>query len=189
MGWFNKKGGSREENASSVPELPKIPELPRLNFSQDFSSANLPHLPSFPDNSIGKKFSQNAIKGAISGEREEKIREELADEFSEEGMMSEPPRMGLIKRNVMSQEDYRPMEKSIQRMEKVEPVFIRIDKFEESLKILDEARKKIQEMEEMLRNIKKLKEDEDKELKDWEMEVRKIKGEFEKIDRDLFSKI
>ena len=188
MGWFNKKESGREENASSMPELPKIPELPRLNFSQDISSVNLPHLPSFPNGSIGRKFSQNTIKDAVSGEREDRIREDLANDFSDE-MMPEPPQFGLMKRSAMPQEDYQPRERPIQKIGKVEPVFIRIDKFEESLGMLDEARKKIHEMEEMLRNIKKLKEEEDKELREWENEIHKIKGEFEKIDRDLFSKI
>ncbi len=180
--------GSHEEKTSSMPELPKIPELPKFNFSSELPSANLPHLPSFPNSSIGRKFSQNAIKGAISGEREEMIREDLANDFTDE-MMPEPPQIGLIKRNAIPQEEYRPMERTFQKTGKVEPVFIRIDKFEESLSILDKAREKIQEMEKMLKGIKKIKDDEDKELREWEMEIHKIKNEFEKIDRDLFSKI
>ena len=44
-------------------------------------------------------------------------------------------------------------------------------------------------MEEMLMNIKKIKDDEDRELKWWDAEIQKIKQEFEKIDANLFSKI
>ena len=41
----------------------------------------------------------------------------------------------------------------------------------------------------MLRNIRKIKEEEERELKEWESEVQKIKGEFEKINSELFSRI
>ena len=44
-----------------------------------------------------------------------------------------------------------------------------------------------QEALEMLRSIKKIKEDEDRELKQWEAEIQAIKGEFEKINQNLFS--
>jgi len=44
-------------------------------------------------------------------------------------------------------------------------------------------------MEEMLRHIKKIKEEEENELKDWEAEIQKIKSDFEKMDNELFSRI
>jgi hypothetical protein len=55
--------------------------------------------------------------------------------------------------------------------------------------MFEETKKKISEMEEMFRSVKKIKEEEGRELSQWEMEIQKIKGEFEKINRNLFSKV
>ena len=70
-----------------------------------------------------------------------------------------------------------------------EPIFIRLDKFEESLRILKETKEKVAEIEKMLEDIKKIREEESKELEFWEKEMQAIKSRFEKIDNDLFSKI
>jgi len=41
----------------------------------------------------------------------------------------------------------------------------------------------------MLRNIKHIKENEEKELKSWEEEIDTIKQQIEKVDKNIFSKI
>jgi len=44
-------------------------------------------------------------------------------------------------------------------------------------------------MDKLLKNIKKIKEEEELELDFWENEIQKLKGQIEKVDRDIFSKI
>jgi hypothetical protein len=70
-----------------------------------------------------------------------------------------------------------------------EPVFIRIDRFEEGLRIFGETKKKIAHIEKILGEAKRVREKEGRELQDWENEMRAIKNQIEKIDRDIFSKI
>ena len=70
-----------------------------------------------------------------------------------------------------------------------EPVFIRIDKFEESLKIFEATKKQLIEIEKLLAHTKNIKDQEEKELQDWENDLRNIKARIEKIDKDLFSKL
>ncbi len=70
-----------------------------------------------------------------------------------------------------------------------EPVFIRIDKFEEALKTFDKTKKEIAEIEKVLHDIAQVREDEDKELEHWQSNVVKIKDQIEKVDRDIFSRI
>ena len=90
----------------------------------------------------------------------------------------------------MPEENYKKeFSNSFRKSGKPEPVFIRIDKFEESLDMFENAKKKLAEMEDMLKGVKKTKEEEDKEIRGWEMEIQKIKSEFEKIDSNLFSRI
>ena len=65
MGWFSKN----EKSEDKVPELPELPKLPALPEREE--SEPLHQLPSFPDSSLGSKFSQNAIKDAVAGRKED----------------------------------------------------------------------------------------------------------------------
>ena len=132
---------------------------------------------------MGIKFSQNIIKEAITGK---KIGDEGFDENDfahedDEQMIQKPSTNPL---GIDFDEDE---EEEITA--KDEPVFIRIDRFEESLKTIEKAKKQISNIEEVLRDIKKIKEEEEKELQQWEKEILSVKNQIEKIDRDVFSKI
>ncbi len=195
MGWFNKK---EEKEVHSLPELPRLPELPKLeeNSLNDFK---IHQLPSFPTNSLGEKFSQNTIKEAVAGKKEgEEVFD--TDELEEDDiqMMQRPlkkipvPEFSHLekikgipfeKRSNETSKDFTTSTK------KAEPVFIRIDKFEESLKIFNKTKEKISEIENMLRKIKHEKENEERELKSWEEEIEIIKQQIEKVDKNIFSKI
>jgi hypothetical protein len=177
MGWFNKD--KKKEDVHSLPELPKLPEFPRRDIHQ---------LPSFPSNSLGEKFSQNSIKEAVMGRKEVEGGE--ADEFSDEGMMPEPPMPPLIK-GFPEEEDEIPGEfrEAARRVKEAEPLFIRIDKFEESMKTFENIKEKINSMEKMLRETRRLKEEEEKELQEWENKIKTAKSQIERIDKDIFSKL
>jgi len=178
MGLFSKN--KKEEQKFSLSELPKMPSLPRMDHYD--SDESIPQLPSLPSSSFGEKFSQNAIKDAVSGSSWGKggDEEEEADESEyETRMMHEPPRKSLV------QEDHK------RKMDgkRNEPVFVRIDKFEESMDVFEKAEKKISEMEEVFRDIRKLKEEEERELDSWETKIQSVKKQIEKIDSEIFSKI
>ncbi|MCK5043383.1 hypothetical protein KAR52_00045 [Candidatus Pacearchaeota archaeon] len=195
MGWFKKKektGGRKE--ISQLHELPKLPELPELPepFEKNKSSKSIHQLPSFPNDSLGEKFSQNTIKEAITGKKEgERVFE--ADDFEsdedyEERMMPKPvktPRTKEFSSSKIPQE----FKAAARKVKEAEPIFIRIDKFEESLQIFEQTKKQISEIEKMLSNIKKVKEKEEEELEFWEGEIKTAKEQIEKVDEDLFSKI
>lgn len=70
-----------------------------------------------------------------------------------------------------------------------EPVFIRIDKFEASLKAIDKTKRDILEMEKMIKDISKLKEEEEKQINAWQKDVLKIKDQIARVDEDIFSKL
>ncbi|MBD3247371.1 hypothetical protein GF378_02005, partial [Candidatus Pacearchaeota archaeon] len=67
FGKKHKKRGDDDMTSDDIPELPKLPELPRLDSTK---KSKLPQLPSYPKNIVGNKFSQDAIKEAVSGEKE-----------------------------------------------------------------------------------------------------------------------
>ncbi len=197
MGLFKKKNKKdKKEDIPSLPELPKLPEFPRL---EDEETPNLKRsihqLPGFPSNSLGKKFSQDSIKDAVAGEKRG-IGGLDVDEFETEDeirMMQEPLKRPLTKElpfEDMEEDEFLERPKISERITReAEPVFIRIDKFEEGLRIFRETKKKIHDIERTLEETKRIKEKEERELREWGNEIRTIKNQIEKIDRDIFSKI
>ena len=196
MGLFKKKEKKVErKEVPSLPELPRLPDFPRLEDQDPDLRKPLPQLPSFPSSSLGKKFSQESIKDAVTGK--EGVGGSGTHEFEAMGRMKEPLKRSVRELPYENMEEYdededeESMEMSEARMMRgeAEPVFIRIDKFEEGLRIFEEIKRKITEIEKILGETKKIKEKEERELQDWENELRTIKNQIEKIDRDIFSKI
>jgi len=188
MGLFKKK--EKKQISEDFPSLPELPEIPRIREGMEYDKT-IPQLPTFPNNSFGKKFSQTSIKEAVRGGREG--RGVKVNEFEPEMEMKKIP---APKKRRIKQARY-PEEKSFKSREisserfvrKEEPIFVRIDKFEEGLKTFEKIRNQISEIEEMLRETKKVKQEEEKELQTWENEIQLIKSQIEKIDKDIFSKI
>jgi hypothetical protein len=194
----------KEEKKEEIPSLPRLPNLPHLKESEEekfstFDREEIPkmfpdeesshRLPSFPSNKNTDKFSQNTIKSAIEGEREKFLQESIMDpnekDFSNRSKDEEVPEIieEINKQNITKRE-----EKMDQRKEKG-PVFVRIDKFEDSLKYLESSKEKISEIEKMLVGIKELKQKETQEIENWENELKELKSKIEKIEKDLSSKL
>ncbi|HUW43930.1 MAG TPA: hypothetical protein VMV95_03155 [Bacillota bacterium] len=184
MGLFNKKKEVKKE-VFSLAALPKLPEFPRL----DDESTQIHKLPSFPSNSLGTRFSNNTIKEAVTGGKEDEL---PADDFFDEDdmrMMQEPARKPLIRE--IKEDTSERLKRTGFKNEKsfTEPIFIRIDRFEEALRIFNETKKKLLNIERILEEVKRIKEKEENELKTWENEIRSMKEQIEKVDKDIFSKI
>ncbi len=191
MGLFKKK--VKKEEAPKLPEIPRLPELPESPMAKE----ELPQLPSFPNDSLGDKFSQNIIKEAVTGKKEEK---EAGDEFARKEEMQKMPKPPMKKQKKEFHPEYaargitemgkkEAQPKFEKEMKKTEPIFIRIDKFEEGSHIFEDVKKQVSKIEQMFTSIKNVKEKEEKELGMWEEEIRQIKEKIEKIDSDIFSKI
>jgi hypothetical protein len=205
MGLFNKKKKEEIPVTSSLPELPPLPKLPDLPLGSSTNLQFKPNiLPRFPSSSLGNKFSQDTIKDAVSGEKED----EETDESEEIQMMPKlpsipmskemPPEMDessegmkvstTIKPSIMTKPSR--TEYSMQRpQEKSEPIFVRIDKFEENMDLFNKIKKQLLGVEKILEDIKRTKEEEDKELELWQQRLQTMKSQIDKIDKDIFSKI
>jgi hypothetical protein len=186
MGLFGNKEKKSEAEIPALPRLPRLPDFPM----EPMEDRMIHQLPSFPSNSIGKRFSQDSIKDAVSGEKADFY----ADDFSDGGrrMMREPLRKPLTEEveDEIEEEFPERMEKPRETFrQELEPVFVRIDRFEEGLKLFETIKNQISGIEKVLEETKRLKEKEGAELLSWENELKKMKGEIEKIGRDIFSKI
>lgn len=188
MGWFDKD--KKEEKVPELPELPKLPELP--DFEDDDTPLRQPinQLPSYPSNTLGDKFSQNTIKEAVTGKKE--VMEDNADDQEEHFVMPQPPKKmqsHRIQTKPIAKQVPQEFEQAAQIVKQAEPIFIRIDKFEESLKTFEKAKGQVAEIEGMLKDIKTIKDEEEKELEYWEKQMKKIKEQIERVDQDIFSKV
>jgi len=185
MGLFKKeKVSEKKEELPQLPELPKLPGLTKIE-EKGLYSQSVNQLPRFPNNSLGEKFSQNTIKEAVAGGKEGEGGFD-ANDFEEEEktqMMQKP------QKKQFTQEISPEFQEASKKIKRAEPVFIRLDKFEESLHLFQKAKKQISEIETMLNNIRRLKEQEEKELEFWEKEMQSVKTQIEKVDRDIFSKV
>lgn len=203
MGLFKK---NKKEEVPKLPELPRLPELknssspsfPSLDddSSEDYTFESFHKLPSYPNGHGAEKFSQNTIKDAITGREseypEESImppRTELPEEFlkreEDENLIQSPPET-LEPKRISSPRTTRIEEKE---PEEKGPVFIRIDKFEDSLKFIKSTKEKISEVSNLLSETKKLKQEEAEELENWENSLKELKTKIEKIEKDLTSKL
>ncbi|HPD81809.1 MAG TPA: hypothetical protein PK357_01780 [Candidatus Pacearchaeota archaeon] len=72
---------------------------------------------------------------------------------------------------------------------KVEPVFVRLDKFEEGMNLFDDIKAQIADMEHLIKNTKEIKQKEEEELNSWQNQLQEVKRQIERVDRDIFSKI
>jgi hypothetical protein len=215
MGLFKKKQKEEEKTGiSKIPELPRLPELPVFS---SFNSSQLPELeeppknskqlaqlPSFPTSSFGRKFSQSTIKDAVTGQEEGE--EVNYNEEEEIPMIPTPLKKRVVETYDPEKKEYdfarqsyeQEGEKSYEQKKyfepkaatrEEEPIFIRMDKFEENLKVLEQTKKQIRELENLLKETKELKQKESQELSSWESELQQLKLRIEKVDKDIFSKV
>lgn len=198
MALFKK---TKKEESSYPSVLPKLPELPDIPPGHQPSSPapSMPKskpnaLPRFPSNSFADKFSQNTIKDAVSGEKEDKRANDFEElqkmpkfpELPEEEEVMEPRVPGYSRS--MSAMPSTGISR-VSSSQKDEPVFIRLDKFEESMDTFDKIKKQLAGADKLLNEIKEVKEKENKELEEWQAKMQTMKSQIEKIDKDVFSKV
>ena len=201
MRWFNKKQ-TKERGTHHLPKIPKISELPHLPDDDLTNENRFPVLPDISNNDYAEdKFSQNTIKEAVSGGKEEEEFGDFLDEAEKETPtlptlpkveeIGNNPPVSLQENSSEEDHDYEEqLSAPIKEEKKVkEPIFIRIDKFEESLENFRKIKAQVTRIKKMLDNTKEIKQQEQKELESWEEKLKSVKKSIEKIDREIFSKI
>ena len=184
MAWFNKKEEKMLPDLPVPEGLPKLPEL-----SPDYMQNKPQGLPSVPD-STGN-FNRQAIKNEIHGNNlNTGLQKSQFEPIHHKPMIAEPSGLRKIKpaqaprtREIEGNERIKPITRDI------EPIYVRLDKFEAGLKIFEEIKHKVLEVEELLGRINEVREKEEIELQGWEKEIQLIKSRIEEIDSSIFSKL
>jgi len=194
MAWFRKKEKEiAEEGIQELPELPNpndfslpelpnsneptLPELPEPDFNME--SENMPQLPRLPE-----LRNKNTVQPTV-------IKQEIIRRPHQEMQKSQ---FGVIETR---QKQELPLIREINEIsprldipiKNVEPVYVRLDKFESSLQSIEEIKRKITEVEETLKKTKDIKQKEEQELEAWEREIHLIKSRIDTIDKTIFNKL
>ncbi len=201
MGLFGKS-----KKQKLTPTLPDLPEEPadQLNIVSNKNIPDVPaglpkiethELPSLPGEE--KTKNQQAIKTAVSH-----IPEMQKSKFNlEKPIQAEPiqPLKGYLEKPRAIEMESSEEPKFIKPSEiktpfkpsakKIEPIYIRLDKFETTVETFEEIKNKILEIEELLKKTKEIKQKEEQELIEWEREIQMIKTRIDFIDKNIFNKL
>jgi len=198
MGFFSKD--------KDIPEIPTAPTLPKLPKLQNDEKKELPELPSFPSNFKNENLNQEIVKSAVTNNTSPKgkrgnmniqndihFSEEPEEEFiipprpSEKNNIPEFPSQLSIADLPKKTLEINTIEEKNTR--EIEPIFVRIDKFQLAQKHFEQIKIKIKEIESAIGKIKDIKSKEEVELKGWTEDVERIKSRLSEIDSGLFNQI
>jgi len=201
MGLFSKK-----EKVPEIPVAPSLPDLPKPKEQPE--KKDLPELPSFPANSKNENLNQEMVKSAVTdlpSPEENEVHVEIPEGLhvteeqegesmippkpSVEEAIPQPPTMPSIadtKKRTLELNASTP-NKPITKQ--VEPIFVRIDRFQSAQKNFENIKEKVKEIESVLSKIKGVKSHEETELKGWTEDVEKIKSRLAEVDSDIFDQI
>lgn len=200
MGLFSKKKEEVPSLRTSQP-LPELPSLPPL----EPEKKNLPELPTLPSSPKTESFNQEMVKSAVSdvpsSEEKEVIskppmaiaKKQEEKDFPKLPSAPKPPVLEFPKQTekpvVSTPQSPQPTIPESHPAKTIEPIFVRIDKFQAAQKDFDEIKSKALEIEEVLKKIKEVKAKEDEELKNWTEDIEKLKNQLAEVDNNIFNQL
>lgn len=151
----------------------------------------LPQLPKYGDQDL------SIVKNTLQGPNKIQNPEDYNNYQENQNKYYPPTNQGYeIKekkelRTIEVPEDYEPPLSKIPRkkLNKEGSVFVKIEKFQNSIENFERIKEKLNEIQETIIKIKRVRSKEEEELKQWELEVQAIKARIENIDNILFDKI
>jgi len=191
MGFFTKDKKDASRETAGLNNLPELPKLPEIKANQDTPKKILPSLPELPNAPASSKLQEIPITRSFSlspSSIPEKRTIELPDGYKKsvkpfKSSLLPTPIAPIAPVTSTTLTNYPASNFSR------EPLFIKIDKFQDALKRFQEVKSKVAEIEESLREIRAIKEKEEQELKLWEEEIHSVKEKVDSIDSSLFDKI
>ena len=177
MVWFSKK--------DKTPHLQQTPGSSELSFPKSLDQKQLPNLPQFSSENQNQQ-----IKLALASGKKVVITSESLPELPD-FTVEEPELIPSIleEKKEEREEIKKPDFKMNTPIANNEPIFIRIDKFEEAKKKLEEIKKSVREIESTLKKVREAKQREELEIMGWSQEIGQIKDKISEIDSDVFDKL
>lgn len=195
MPLFKKK---REELPAEDFSLPEPPSMPGDDFSGFEDLPDLPELPPLDDFEAGRikqEFQEPGMQLPVQrrGEKLRPVRIEMEDyEMQALPMASSKMNMqnmqpGTLVPSTFSPSPTQSARRIISPIER--PIFIKIEKFRDSIENLHQIRDKLKNASSLMQKIKEVRQREDYELASWERELGELKAKLDGVDKKLFADI
>lgn len=139
-------------------DSPRLPELPKLEF------------PSY----------EQQVKPLYREERPElsELKQIIRDTREENDIP--------VRKIIPQQGMERPVHTRTFDVKEEKPLFVKIDKYKEAVNDLEHIKNRLREAEHLLDEIDRIRNEENKELESWRVEINKAKEKLLDIDRKLF---
>ncbi len=176
----------KKKKDNKLPDLPPAPNFPSPFAAQHPSqfgneseeTGEIHELPSFPDSPMQRGFSQAAIKEAVTQQ----------ENYEEDRLPALPPREQIEENFEQWESRPRPsFELKHQRAEN-KPIFVKLEKFQLARNSLENISSKLDEIDNMLKEIRQLKLKEDQELASWEADLANVKSRIQNILTEIFER-
>ena len=171
MGLFSSK-----KKEIMKKEIPSVSELPA------FDGSDVPHFPVYEPS-----FSD--IKSEVSGVKDNSFDSSFDSSFEESSEIpirkSKPVKKIQEIEEVRVKDDNHDFEEK-SRVSGGKPLFVKIEKYKDALMCMDVLRKKISDAEEVLKEIDKIRIEEERALESWRKDLSKVKEKLVELDENLF---
>jgi len=179
----------KKDDNKALPDLPPSPTLPKLPIStsnntkaplDDFSS--IPELKKAPVVESEEEKEENYIPKNFK-----------AVEMEEWGPEKEekPVRITKIDKAPSMEEREIPLQRETppSPAERNTDIFVRLDKFRNARRALEEIKIRTEEIDALLKKIRETKLREEQELTGWEKEITSIKSRVQEVSSNIFEKV
>ena len=162
-----------------LPELPGFHEMREIKEALKPKEEAIPPLPALPNAPAYPVQAQQLQRPDIK-------------KTQEIGSASAPLTREIMPMQAISRPSYPEeiSEEQAQRGPKQrEPIFVKIDKFNDALNNFEAIKQKIAEIDSLLKKVKETRTKEQDEIDSWEREVEEIMSKVNNIDQKLFNKL
>ncbi len=198
--FFDKK------NEKGLPDLPAAGGSFRRSYDEDMGDEDSEEhpLPAFPDSPTHNKFSQEAIKDAVSDSPRDYEDYENTEDHNQKDIkvveMEEwSPSMNSgdsvsststsLSSSLGEPPSFKNYPREFSKESKSGDVFVKIDKFHSARKALREIAQNLEDIDDFIKKIRETKLREEQELGSWERDVANIKARIKDVTETIFEKV
>ena len=180
-----------------------LPSYPNSNLGERINQSAIKDAVTYGEPEINQKKSKINYANPQAQTPQQKQLRQQKQQMEAKSQTFEPSMFSKGTSRVIEVSDYEPpafsnptpfssrmqAENPWAKVKQAGPLFIQLDKFEDSIETLDEIKIQISEIESLLRSIQEVKAREEETLSYWQKQIESLKARLDKVDRDLFENV